>query len=398
MLGGNAEFLARDEFLRRHTPEELQTAQDRKAAGEEAEALKAEYRSLLDEMTKVTAAEHDQVVGLGGLHVLGTERHEARRIDNQLRGRSGRQGDPGSSQFFVSLEDDLMRLFGSDMVAGFMDRVGMDDTQPLESRVLSSAIERAQKRVEAEHFSVRKRLLDYDDVLNDQRELIYSERREVLESAEPSAVLRKMTASFAREAFETYVPAKAYSDQWDLSGLINHVNGFVPLPGLSTSAWDRMERSEIGSDLENRVLSAIESRVAELTPAVSEQLARIILLHSVDSKWIAHLDAMDDLREGIGLRAYGQRDPLVEYKFEAHDMFESLTRDVRDESVRLFFHVQVSTEPHARPAARPAARPEQRNVVAPAGQPGKTVKVGRNDPCPCGSGKKYKNCCGKRND
>ncbi len=353
----------------------------------------------------------DGVVGLGGLHVIGTERHEARRIDNQLRGRSGRQGDPGSSRFYVALDDDLMRLFGAENVMGLLDRLGMDDSMPLEHPMLSRAIERAQKRVEGRNFDIRRRVLEYDDVLNQQRELIYKQRRQVLDGED----LRPVVMRMAGEAIERLVDVHAHPnlspEDWDLGALLDLAHDlFLPRGRV---AVDRLKscgtREELVSLLRQEAESVYAEREALLTPELVRSLERLILLRVVDSKWMDHLDAMDDLREGIGLRAYGQKDPLLEYKFEAYEMFEAMINAIGEEITRLLYHIRVERNQAGSQGAvvsGEAARQESRQRLAVAtasgsGGPREPVKkaegrrVGRNDPCPCGSGKKYKRCCGR---
>ncbi len=351
------------------------------------------------------------VVDLGGLHVIGTERHEARRIDNQLRGRSGRQGDPGSSRFYVSLDDDLMRLFGSESVTGLLDRLGMDDTMPLEHAMLSKAIERAQKRVEGRNFDIRRRVLEYDDVLNQQRELIYKQRRQVLDGEDLRPVVMRMAGESIERLVDVHAHPNLLPEDWDLAAVLELAQdlylprGRVTIERLKQCAG----RDELVSLLKGEAEAVYAEREAQLTPELARSLERLILLRVVDSKWMDHLDAMDDLREGIGLRAYGQKDPLLEYKFEAFEMFEAMIHAIGDEITRLLYHIRVERDPaggRAAVATGDAARQESRQrlaVASSAGQSGrrepvrkgKGHKVGRNDPCPCGSGKKYKHCCGR---
>jgi preprotein translocase subunit SecA len=353
------------------------------------------------------------VVDSGGLHIIGTERHEARRIDNQLRGRSGRQGDPGSSRFYVSLEDDLMRLFGADNVTGLLDRLGMDDSMPLEHSMLSRAIERAQKRVEARNFDLRRRVLEYDDVLNQQRELVYRQRREVLGGEDLRPVVLRMSSASLGRVLDLHAHATLPPEDWDLRALVELLEGLVfprdrILPGDLGKFEDREGLEEYLCKEAERVYA---EREESLGPALMRQLERLVLLRVVDSKWMDHLAAMDDLREGVGLRAYGHKDPLLEYKFEAYEMFEAMIRAIEEEVTRLMFHIRV--EKSQRALGGPAtgtdstAREESRQRLAaatPRGADGHArqtrpisggEKVGRNDPCPCGSGKKYKKCCGR---
>jgi preprotein translocase subunit SecA len=355
----------------------------------------------------------DGVTDLGGLHVIGTERHEARRIDNQLRGRSGRQGDPGSSRFYVALDDDLMRLFGTDNVTGLLDRLGMDDSLPLEHSMLSKAIERAQKRVEGRNFDIRRRVLEYDDVLNQQRELIYRQRRQVLDGEDLRPVVLRMAAEAIERAVDAHAHPNLPPEDWDLAAILELAHDlFLPRNQVTV---DQLRACQTGEQLtallQARAEAVYTAREAEMTPELMRSLERLVLLRTVDSKWMTHLDAMDDLREGIGLRAYGQKDPLLEYKFEAYEMFEAMIVAVADEVTRLMFHLRVEREQGGDRlrATEAATRTESSQRLATASvsgdagpkQPvrraasGDGGHVGRNDPCPCGSGKKYKRCCGR---
>ncbi|MDP2872279.1 MAG: preprotein translocase subunit SecA [Bacillota bacterium] len=346
------------------------------------------------------------VVERGGLHVIGTERHEARRIDNQLRGRSGRQGDPGSSRFYVSLEDDLMRLFGADNVTGLLDRLGMDDTQPLEHSMLSKAIERAQKRVEARNFELRRRVLEYDDVLNQQREIIYRQRRQVLKGEDLRAVVLRMAGEAIGRVLDLHASPSLPPEEWDLPALTELLEAlYLPRGRVTPKDLAACEdRDQLESLLTELAVAVYAEREAAIGLELMRDLERLILLRVVDAQWMDQLAAMDDLREGIGLRAYGQKDPLMEYKFEAYEMFQAMIRSIEDEVTRMMFHVRVDMQ-----GPRPEPGPERLTVTSaqggvssvngapgqsrPAARPG--AKVGRNDPCPCGSGKKYKRCCGR---
>jgi preprotein translocase subunit SecA len=334
----------------------------------------------------------DGVVERGGLHILGTERHESRRIDNQLRGRSGRQGDPGTSRFYLSLEDDLLRIFGSDRIKGLMGRLGMDDGEPIEHRLVSNAIEKAQKRVEGHNFDIRKQLIEYDDVMNKQREVIYAQRRQILSGKTLEEDILDMAADLVDELVQEYTANKLPED-WDLKGF---GEAFYKQFGL----WVSLENQD--GDLRDVLLELVKERFAakreEIGPELFQQLQQMVMLQIVDNHWKDHLLSMDHLRDGIGLRGYAQVDPLREYQREGYDMFMDLIHRIQADSVGTLFHLQVQPHheppPEARPQAVPlayshgdgsAAQPQQR----------KSKKVGRNDPCPCGSGKKYKKCCGK---
>jgi preprotein translocase subunit SecA len=336
------------------------------------------------------------VVERGGVHILATERHESRRIDNQLRGRSGRQGDPGTSRFYLSLEDDLLRIFGSDRIKGLMGRLGMDDGEPIEHRLVSNAIEKAQKRVEGHNFDIRKHLLEYDDVMNKQREVIYSQRRQILSRATLEEDLMDMAAELVEEIVEEYT-ANKLPEEWDLKGLGDATYrqfGFrVSQEDLDGNLDDELH--EVFLDL---VQQRFAARREEIGPELFQELQQMVMLQIVDNHWKDHLLSMDHLRDGIGLRGYAQRDPLREYQREGYEMFMDLIHRIKADSVGTLFHLQV--KPHHEPP--PEARPAQQSLVFSHGdgssaQPKERQKkkVGRNDPCTCGSGKKYKKCCGK---
>ena len=333
----------------------------------------------------------DGVQDLGGLYVLGTERHESRRIDNQLRGRSGRQGDLGESKFYVSLEDDLMRLFGSSNIEGLMDRLGMDDDMPIENKMISRGIENAQKKVEAKNFSIRKNVLEYDDVINQQREVMYGERRKVLYGEELKETIFSMMDDVITNVIESYAGETKFSEEWDLPGLLNYVEqNIVPEVDFSLGDLKGMTKREMKEFLLEKTENLYEKREAELGHDIMRDIEKTIMLRIIDEKWMDHIDAMDQLRNGISLRAFAQRDPLIEYKFEAFDAFQDMVYNIKEDVVRYILRVRV------------VERPEERKMVANYGgedevkKPVKVgKKVGRNELCPCGSGKKYKKCCGR---
>jgi len=333
------------------------------------------------------------VAELGGLHIIGTERHESRRIDNQLRGRAGRQGDPGSSRFYVSLEDDLMRLFGSDNITGIMDKLGMDDSTPIDHPMISKSIETAQKRVEARNFDIRKHVLEYDDVMNQQREIIYKQRRQVLRGENLKESVLDMIHSTVDHLFERYAAVSQFPEEWDMEGFLEAVEqSFLPGHNLEAEQLRKMEKEEIRKLLHSKVDERYEAKEAELGPETMRELERMLLLRIVDEKWMDHLDAMDQLRQGIGLRAYGQKDPLIEYKFESYDMFNNMIEAIKEDIARLIFRVTVVKEqerPRNVVENRYAEEDQERKPIR------KEKTIGRNDPCPCGSGKKYKKCCGR---
>ncbi len=335
----------------------------------------------------------DGVQELGGLAILGTERHESRRIDNQLRGRAGRQGDPGSSQFYISMEDELMRLFGSEKIFGILDKLGMDDSMALENNMLSSSVENAQKKVEGRNFDIRKTVLDYDDVLNKQREVVYEQRNRVLEGDNVKESILDMIEKTVESIFEQFSLVSEYPEEWNMEGLLEeYSNKTLPhLPkDLNREKLIKLDKDEILDLLKKTALEAYDKREEKLGEEVLRDLERVVLLKNVDGRWMDHLDGMEDLRQGIYLRAYGQRNPLTEYQYESFEMFNGMIEDIRQETVRILFRVEV------------VEKPEEKKdlVVNTSVEIKKTPKkvenrVGRNDPCPCGSGKKYKQCCGK---
>ena len=339
----------------------------------------------------------------GGLHILGTERHESRRIDNQLRGRCARQGDPGSSRFYLSLEDDLMRLFGSDKIKGMMEKLGMEEDEPIENKIVTSSIENAQKKVEERNFNIRKMVLEYDDVMNQQREVIYKERRKVLDQEDLRSTVMEFTHKIVDRAMSMYCPPESYSEDWDLKNLVRYCEEyFAPFGELKEEKLADLGRDEIGEYLHKLADDIYASREEEISPEIMRELENLVMLKVVDNHWMEHLDAMDMLREGVGLRAYGQKDPLVEYKFEAFDMFEAMIEAIEDDVVKYMYRVNVVSQPMMT-MDDPLENATMNNPTVDTAD-GEAVKepvvnkgpeIGRNDPCPCGSGKKYKNCCGK---
>ncbi len=369
---------------------------------------KENYEKIRQHWMEVCPKEHNEVVALGGLHILGTERHEARRIDNQLRGRAGRQGDPGSSRFYLSLEDDLMRIFASDRISGIMQSLGMEEGVPIESKLITRQIERAQKQVEARNFEIRKHLLEYDDVMNKQREAIYAIRRELLEGAEQREYIFELANDIMLDFLDKYVPREKASDTWDLEGLrVSSGNQFgfdMAQLGLNSK---EVTYEQLAEKLPETVRAIYEDKEKRLGKEYMRFQERMIMLQVLDMQWKDHLYSLDHLKEGIGLRGYGQRDPLIEYKKESFDMFEDLRTRMEEETIRfLYLFEPISREEQdAREKEREEARRKlqrEQNLVYSAGDsapvtPAKRemAKVGRNDPCPCGSGKKFKKCHGK---
>ncbi len=362
---------------------------------------KAGEQGMVTIATNMAGRGTDIVLGegvkeLGGLHIIGTERHESRRIDNQLRGRSGRQGDPGSSQFYISLDDDLMRLFGGDNIAGLMDKLGMDDSVPVESKIVSRSIETAQKRVEGRNFDIRKHVLNYDDVMNKQREIIYSQRRSVLTGENLKEQVMDMIEKVIADTTARYSGNSPYPEEWDLVSFLDYVdNVILPDHDFTPEQISNLAKEEVEELLTDRVHELYEIRESQFGSDLMRQIERAVALQVVDTRWKEHLDAMDSLREGIGLRAYGQRDPLLEYKNEAFDMFqgmvESIQEDVSTYILRVTPRITTQVPEQAQKVSENRYEEEQEQVK----KPRKIGEhIGRNDPCPCGSGKKYKKCCG----
>jgi preprotein translocase subunit SecA len=381
-----------------------------------AETSPEEFAALLQKHEAQCAKDKQKVLEAGGLHILGTERHESRRIDNQLRGRSGRQGDPGSSRFFLSLEDDLMRIFASDWVRKMMDRLGMEEDIPIESRMVSKSIERAQKQVEGRNFEIRKHLLEYDDVMNKQRVAVYKLRRQILEGAEGRNYILRVIDEVVGSLIDEFCPEEADPEDWDRDALTREYRTYF---GLTTEQlgvdWDTINRPDLEELIRQAAVDHYQKRVDQFGDEEFARLEKFLLLDTVDRQWKDHLLALDHLREGIGLRAYGQRNPLVEYKRESFALFQDMWERIEDHVVKFLFHAEpvedmqfkrrgVSTTlshpdakglatSHAqqeRAANTPVSAPDARPVTVRRDQP----KVGRNDPCPCGSGKKYKRCHG----
>ncbi len=344
------------------------------------------------------------VAELGGLAIIGTERHESRRIDNQLRGRAGRQGDPGSSRFYLSLEDDLLRLFASERIAKVMDKLGMEEDEPIEHSLITSSIEHAQKKVEARNFDMRKNVLEYDDVMNQQREVIYAQRRKVLKGEDLRESIMYMVKEIIKAEMNQYANEKLYPEEWTLDGLIEDAEGiYAPKGSLKKEELEAMSRDELGEALVKLAEDSYAAREAEFSKEIMRELEKVIMLRVVDNKWMEHLDHMDMLRQGINLRAYGQRNPLVEYKIEGFNMFEEMIHQIQTDIAKLMYRVSVVTEERRQVEDRLATAQASHGGEEPEAAEKKPVKkapvrsehIGRNDPCPCGSGKKYKNCCGK---
>ena len=342
-------------------------------------------------------AEHEKVLAAGGLHIIGTERHESRRIDNQLRGRAGRQGDPGASRFFLSLEDDLMRIFGGDRVQSLMDSLGLDEDVPIENKLITNTIESAQKKLEASNFAIRKQVLQYDDVMNQQREIIYKQRQMVLDGEDISGKLHEMMRQAIDDACTNYLNGET-TDDWDFAGLRRHFMNWLCLPtdfNYTTEQLGDLTKEGIADELYKRGMDILTAKEKRYGAKTMRELERICLLRNVDSKWMEHIDNMDQLKQGMGLRGYGQHDPVVEYRIEGFAMFDEMIASIREDAVHMLLTIEIRQQ-NAEPKREQVAKPTGEGAPAQAGAKGaapvRVTKIGRNDPCPCGSGLKWKKC------
>ncbi|MFR5790932.1 MAG: SEC-C metal-binding domain-containing protein, partial [[Clostridium] leptum] len=440
MLGGNAEYMAKAEMRRMQVPEELIVEATGFAETDNEDILNARrtFQELNKKYKDAIKSEAEEVREAGGLFIIGTERHESRRIDNQLRGRSGRQGDPGTSRFYLSVEDDLMRLFGGDRMKAIMDRLNVEENVPIENKVLSNSIESAQRKVESRNFGIRKNVLQYDDVMNRQREIIYAQRNEVLDGKDLKEQILKMLRQAVESRVKTYLPAETPKEDWNLEGLRDYYRGWLLGPDelqFTPSEVENLEADYVIDEIYKKAEAIYENREKVFGSPLMRELERVVLLKNVDTKWMDHIDAMEELKRGIRLRAYAQHDPVVEYRLEGFDMFDEMIAAIREDTARMMLtlRLQVQRAPAREPAAAansgapgtggqdsqpqtPVPPPAPARYIAPkreqvakptstsggsdgSDSAGKTVrkgkKVGRNDPCPCGSGKKYKKCCGR---
>ena len=333
---------------------------------------------------------------LGGLKIIGTERHESRRIDNQLRGRSGRQGDPGESRFYLSLEDDLLRLFGSERLMHMFEAMGVPEGEQIEHKMLSNAIEKAQMKIEGNNFGIREQLLKFDEVNNEQREVIYAERRKVLDGDNMRDLVLKMITDIVENAVDMSVPDEDTAEKWDLTELNNLLLPIIPLKSVALTDEQKksMKKNELKHTLKEAAIKLYETKEAEFPETEQiREIERVVLLKVIDNKWMSHLDDMDALREGIGLQAYGQRDPVVEYKMQGYELYEAMMAAIQEETVRILFHIRVEQKVERESAAKVTGTNKDATPVAPKKR--EEQKIYPNDPCPCGSGKKYKQCCGR---
>ncbi len=396
LLGGNPEFLAKRDLKAKGVEDEVLAAVTALNIPDapEIQAAAREYESLFEQYKAETDKEHQDVIAAGGLHIIGTERHESRRIDNQLRGRAGRQGDPGSSRFFISLEDDLMRLFGGERMQSLVEKLGLEEDMAIEHSMLSKSIENAQKKVESRNFGIRKHVLQYDDVMNKQREVIYKERRKVLNGEDMHDQVESMVTSIVDDGLAIHTAHSEYPEEWNLEGLEKHL---AKQFGLSHFFGDEdiesLTREGLKEEIIKNCLDYYKEKEADFTPERMREIERIIMLRVVDNNWMDHIDAMDHLKRGIGLRAIGQEDPVRAYQNEGFDMFQEMIRNIQEETVKMLFHLQKEAVVERKAVVRmnPIANPDGQK--APSTVVNKD-KVGRNDPCPCGSGKKYKKCHG----
>jgi len=401
MLGGNAEFLA-IAALRKKGYDDDQVAQATSYSETDDEniiALRKEYAELNAKYKEQIKPEAEEVKAAGGLYIIGTERHESRRIDNQLRGRAGRQGDAGASEFYIALEDDLMRLFGGDRLQGFMTRLNVDEDQAIQASLLTSVIEGAQRKVEGRNFGIRKNVLKFDDVMNKQREIIYGQRGKVLNDDNLKEIIRNMINEMITQAVDMYLVDDEIHDDWNIEGLRDHFIGVLTTENdmkYTVNELADTSKKEISANLYEKAMEIYSKREEEFGEETIRELERVILLKNVDTKWVDHIDAMDELKKGIYLRAYGQHDPVVEYRVEGFDMFDEMIASIREDTVRMLLTVKLQNNEEVK--REQVAKP----TMAIHGDMDKTIKkkpirkekIGSNDVCPCGSGKKYKKCCG----
>ena len=401
MLGGNAEYMAKAEMRRMQYPEELISEADAHSDTDNEEILEARktFQELNNKYKEETKGEADEVREAGGLYIIGTERHESRRIDNQLRGRAGRQGDPGMSRFYISLEDDLMRLFGGERITQMMNTLKVDENTPIEAGMLTKTIEGAQKKIEGRNFGIRKNVLQYDDVMSRQREIVYGQRDQVLNGEDLRDQIVKMIEQAIEAQVDKYLPAATLRDDWDLNGLREHYMGWLIGPDdlqYDETEMEKLEPGFVKDELTKKAMEQYEAREQAYGDKVMRELERVILLKNVDREWMDHIDAMEELQKGIRLRAYGQHDPVVEYRSEGFDMFDAMIAAIREDTARMILTVRLKTKEAPKREAVAKETGTTSSDTPAKKQPVKSgKKPGRNDPCPCGSGKKYKKCCGR---
>ena len=398
ILGGNAEFMAKAEMKKNGMNDWLINEAISYAETDNQEILDARkvYRDLYDKYSEQIKEKAEKVKEAGGLFILGTERHESRRIDNQLRGRAGRQGDVGESRFFLSLEDDLMRLFGGDRITGMMEALKVEEDMPIEAKMLTKVIESSQKKVEGRNFAIRKNVLNYDDVMSAQRQIIYDQRGKVLNGEDIHEYIIKMINDLINDTVDQYLMDDNIKDDWNLAGLRDRFMGLFTVNEdfrYTNQELEDVSKKDVIEKLTERAMTFYNQKEEKVGSEVLRELERVILLKVVDIKWMAHIDDMEELKRGISLRSYGQKNPVVEYRFEGFEMFDAMIESIREETIRLLFTIQVRPNDEA-PKREQVMKPAEAGSDGPS-EPRKVKdKVGRNDPCPCGSGKKYKKCCG----
>ena len=407
LLGGNAEFMAKAEMRKMGYDEEMLAEASAFSHTEDEAILEARktFSELNQKYKAEIAPEAEEVRRLGGLYIIGTERHESRRIDNQLRGRAGRQGDPGKSRFYISLEDDLMRLFGGERLQGLMDKLKIDDDIPIEASMVSGSIESAQRKVESRNFAIRKNVLQYDEVLNAQRQIIYSQRDQVLNGENMKEPIMKMIHSAIEANVKQYLPESVPHDDWDLRGLREHYLGWMIGPEdlhFTKAELEDLEPEHVVTELKNRADAIYQKKEEEFTSPIMREVERVVLLRNVDQEWMDHIDAMEQLQDGIRLRAYARQDPVVEYRLEGFEMFDGMIATIRENTAKMMLTVRLRKKEEAPKREQVAEETGTAGAGSSAGdgtvqkQPvKKQKKPGRNDPCPCGSGLKYKKCCGR---
>ena len=405
MLGGNSEYLAKQEMRRNKVPENLIEESNTYYETDDQQILRAreEFKKLEEKYSKEIKEEKEKVIEAGGLKIIGTERHESRRIDNQLRGRSGRQGDPGESKFYIGLDDDLMKIFGGDMITKVYNSIGLDENVPIQNRMISNAVESAQKKVEGRNFSIRKNVLKYDDVMNVQREVIYKQRRQVLDGENLSESIKKMIESLSEEVVLTY--ASNDGEEINVESLDTDIRNIFGIEMAEFIKENSKDSNAIISKLQELALNKYAEKETEIGSEYLRELERVVMLKVVDQKWMDHIDSMDELKNGIGLRAYGQQDPVVKYRTEGMEMFEEMVLDIKHDIVQILMNLRKQEDVKREETAKITGAALQAINSVDSGEQiksdvNRTVvnqepKIGRNDPCPCGSGKKYKNCCGK---
>ena len=402
MLGGNSEFLAKEEMRRNGYSEEIIEVANAFNETDNEEILNARrlFKELKNKYENEISEERQKVIDAGGLKIIGTERHESRRIDNQLRGRSGRQGDTGESRFYIGLDDDLMKIFGGDMITSLYNTLGADEDMPIEHKILSKAVENAQRRVEGRNFSIRKNVLHYDDVMNQQREIIYAQRKEVLDGKDLSDNISNMINSVVEDTVGVYTNVQDGEDI-DTKGLALQLKTIFGIENVEGLNADTLDEQALIEEVREKVHQKYEDKKEEIGEQEIKELERVVMLKVVDEKWMNHIDNMDELKDGIGLRAYGQKDPVVQYRIEGSDMFEQMVEDIKTDVVKILLNIHKAGEVRRKETVKiTEASQENLNNLDNDTIRKTTVKnegpnVGRNDPCPCGSGKKYKQCCGK---